>query len=286
MTLVNPLDVREVVRPKTLPEALAYLERRDITFHPLAGGTAMLTGVAAGIEGILDLSHLGLRYVRDTEDGLHVGAMTTLQDLIDVADLAAVGRGVLALAAHAAAPYPQRQQRTLGGTVVAADSPDDVLVALLALGAQVVCYRPRRRDDPYTCDLPEFWQQIRPRRPYLITEIVLPALGENVSTSLQRVGRTPASTAIVSAGVTLWRAGNVSTGAWVAVGGVGAVPVRLPDVEALLVDRQVDDALLAEVERRTQVSVQPSDDWLASADYRRHVAGVLVRRAVAAAWDG
>ncbi len=282
MTLVNPLDLQTVIQPRTLAEALAHLERRDVTVYPVAGGTTLLAGTAPGVEVVLDLSQLGLRYVRREGQALHIGATSTLHDLAEDATLREVADGLLSIAARTVAPSVQRHQQTVGGALAAGHPNDDVLVALLALDAQVVCYFPERRDTPDVFPADEFLARVRGRTPYLITEVRILLPEGRLRGSLQRVSRTPRSASIVSVAVTAAEGGPVR----VAAGGVAEVPVRLSEVERFLQGKTREEVSLVEVEQRAREQVSPADDWQASGEYRRHMVGVLVRRALAAVLEG
>ncbi len=280
MSLVNPLDLQEVIRPRTLAEALAYLSRGDITPYPLAGGTGLLAGPATGIRALLDLSDLQLRYITSDDAYLHIGATATLQDVAESEHALGLADGVLAHAAFAAAPGVQRRQKTVGGTVVAGDGHDDFLVAALALDAEVVYYLPGDRDEPRVIPLAQFVSEIRHNPPYLLTELRIPIHRGSLRGRLERVSRTPRDSAIVNAAAVLTLEDEKVVRASVVVGGVGEYPIHLETVEAWLTGkalREVDAAVLEETARE---AVSPPDDWRASAEYRRHVVGILVRRAI------
>jgi carbon-monoxide dehydrogenase medium subunit len=72
------------------------------------------------------------------------------------------------------------------------------------------------------------------------------------------------------------KAGNVHVG----VIGVGDTPLRLPQVEALLNGRVIDEATIEESDKLAAASVNPSDDIHASAAYRKSLVGTMVERAL------
>ena len=279
MSLANPIDLVDVVRPRTLAEALVHLSRGDVTPYPLAGGTGLLAGTAAGVRAVLDLSDLGLDFIRGEGDTLHLGAMATLQDVVESEVVRGVAEGVLARAAYLAAPRIQRHQQTVGGTLVGGASDNDFLVAALALDARVVMFRPDKRDTPDIVPLAAFLAEERQRFPYVITELRVP-LNEHTRATLVRVARTPRDRAIVTVAVAVDLGDSGVDRARVVVGGVGEHPVRLQAVETLLAGRALDTVNLAEVEAAARAAVAPQDDWRASAAYRRHLVGVLTRRAL------
>lgn len=280
MSLVNPLDLEEVVRPKTLAEALLHLSRQDVVVYPLAGGTELLSGKASHVRSVLDLSDLQLRYITADSAYLHIGATTTLQDVVQNEHVREIAGGVLGQAAFASAPKVQRHQQTVGGTVAGGAGNCDLLVAALALDAQVVYYLPGDRDEPRVDPLAQFLAETRGHPPYLITELRVPLLRGDVQSRLERVSRTPRDGAIVNAAAVIGLEDGKIAHARVAVGGVAGHPIRLEAVEALLTGQAPADLDLAAVERTAREAVSPQGDWRGSAAYRRHLVGVLVRRTV------
>lgn len=281
MTLVNPLDTREVIQPRTLAEALVHLQRTDARPIPLAGGLSLLQGTAAGLPVLIDLSRLGWRYVKIEDGNLRIGATTPLQDLIDSSDLSTWAGGLLQEAARRVAPRVQRHQISLGGLIANPQPDDELTAALVAVDAQVVCYTPSRRDEPLTLDLGTFIQGARPKEPFLVAAVIVPGPTRDWQAVSERVARTPRDKPLVYATV----AARATTWPWqhvhVVVGGAGVVPTRLTALESELEHASAAEEALKRVETRVREEWPGWDDWRASAAYRRHAAAVLVRRAIA-----
>ncbi len=274
MTLVNPLDVRTVVHPRTVAEALAHLARGDVQVLPLAGGMSLLADKVAGAEVLIDLSEMGWRYVQVADGALRIGAVTPLEDLVTAAVLRSWAGGVLASAAHGIAPQVQRHQITVGGILADLTRSNELGAVLAALEARVVYYTPADRDRPREVLLTEWARRTPQEEKCLIAAVHVPEFTQTWRASLHRVGRTPRDMALLCAVVA---AGEGPAGQLVrvAVGGTDMLPQRLPDVEALLEAREDWD----QVEARVRASVAVPDNWRASAAYRQAMAGVLVRRA-------
>jgi CO/xanthine dehydrogenase FAD-binding subunit len=107
-------------------------------------------------------------------------------------------------------------------------------------------------------------------------EFTRPAAGTRAS--LHRLARTPREQAIVAAAAAV--AGSEVR---LAVAPGGIAPLRLEAIEASLAGAVLTDDLLQRVERETADAVAPPSDFRGSAEYRRSMAGLLVRRALAAA---
>src|SRR5206468_7488083 len=120
-----------------IDDVLLLLARLDIKTVPLAGGTYLLGLQDETISAVVDLRELGLSYITEDAQGLHIGAMTTLQSIVDAPLLKELFTGLLSRAAQASTSSRLiRNSATLGGTVGAgAASQADLLTALVALDA-------------------------------------------------------------------------------------------------------------------------------------------------------
>src|SRR5947199_1927535 len=123
-----------------IDEALMLLSRTDMKTVPLAGGTYLLGQKDDSIQAVVDLRDLELAYISEDDHGIHIGAMTTLQAMVDAAVLQNLASGLLARAAIASSfSRLVRNSATLGGTLGAGvHSQADLLTALTVLDAEVV----------------------------------------------------------------------------------------------------------------------------------------------------
>jgi CO/xanthine dehydrogenase FAD-binding subunit len=241
-------------RPKTMNEALALLEQGV----PLAGGTA-LTPRRNRLDAVVDLQDLGMAALEHKGDFLEVGAGCTLQQLVEGEPLVPPA---LVAACRAEAAWNLRNMATVGGTVVSGDGRSPVLAAILALAAEV---HGVPRDEWVGIDsyLESRGQESGHR---LLTAFRWPFAATLRSA---QVGRTPMDRPFVLAAV-----GRNASGAYrVVLGGHGSRPIRVALAEEALA---AGDASAA-VRRAEEAFAKAGDAW-ASAEYRSHVAGVLVRR--------
>lgn len=276
-------QLKEYHRPVDLAEALRLLARRDIVTVPLAGGTRLVAAGVPGAQAVVDLRDLGLDTIEAPNGGLRLGAMVTLQTVVDDPRLSAFAGGMLAEAARRSATRNVRNVATLGGTVATADPLDELLLALLVLDAQVSLVNlVGTRHLPLTDFLADPGH-LPPGT--LVVEIALPAPPTSSGFGLARVARTPADRPIVAAATALTLADGRCTHARLALAGVGPWPVRLPAAEAVLSGQVVNEHVLSEVVERVKTDVNPPEDFRASADYRREIAGVVARRALQMAWE-
>jgi CO/xanthine dehydrogenase FAD-binding subunit len=259
-------ELTEYHKPTTLDEAVKLLRRRKIRTRPIGGGTALVPEASPDVQAVVDLSALGLSYIKTFEvfenlKGLEIGATTTLQTLIDDEHAQVYANGVLVKALLDTASRNTREAATLAGSIVASDGKSPLLVTLFALGAQLKV-RGARRAREQTVALEEF----SPQAGTLILSVTLPALTADARAAYEKVARTPADLPIVC--VAALTSAEVVR---LALGGVGD--------QMVLID--ADTPTLEEAVELAQASIDPPTDYFASSEYRREMIGVLVRHVLA-----
>jgi len=224
------------------------------------------------------LQALPLDYVRRDADGWHIGALTTLQSLAGGVIGGAEG-ALLARAAVLSATHTERQSATIGGTLAYAGWNDlQVALAVTDAWARVTW---SGGVEVVPCDDLARERQLWLDRGTLITEVLVPPQPEGARFGLARVSRTPRDAAIVAAAVRVARGSDHRVcGARVAVGGAAPTVLRLATVEMLLDGRGLNDSESQQAGEAARQAVIPSGDRIGSAEYRRAMAAVLVRRAL------
>ena len=272
-------DMREYHRPKQLEEALALLSRRDVWTVPIGGGSQLIAEGRREVEAVVDLRDLNLAYVRRDGGALRVGATTTLQTMLDSSESAQAWGSELMRAVEYTAARNLREQGTLAGTLVSAAPNNPLAVLLLAIGVSLTVHAPNRR----TLSLDEFFaeRQIL-QRGALITEITIPLARTGVAVAFEKVGRTPADLPIVCAAVKARLDGGATRDVRIALGGVGASPLRATRAEQSLEQGQPPDT----VANLIASEIDPPSDFTGSAEYRREIAIVLTKRAVQRLYTG
>jgi len=266
-------NITEYHRPKEVIEAIRLLARPDTLTVPLAGGSQLVASGRRDVQAVVDLRDLGLASMRREGEALRIGATTTLQALIDSPESAPAWNAELARVAGLTAARNLREQGTIAGTLVAAENNSPLAVMLLALDASLTI-EPGRK----TVSLEEFLQKRASLLPAsLITEVTIPLPHPGEAAAFEKVGRTPADLPIVCAAVRARLENAAVRDVRIGLGGVAATPVRAPRIEKMLEGRSPDRVAFDLAED----DVDPPSDFMGSADYRREMAAVLVRRAVA-----
>ena len=272
------LNLDEIHKPTTLADALKLLQQPGTV--ALAGGTQLIADKRRDVRTVVDLSALGLAYIRERDGAVAIGAMTTLAQVAESPILRALANGVLAQAAHRSASSILRNQATVAGTLIS--EPNSVLaVALLALDAPVTIVGKEARQ----IALEEFLRE--PREKSLVTEIAVPMT--NPRASLQTVARTPSDKPIVCVVASARIEKGVARDVRIALGGVGDIALRASAAEQAVEGQTLNDAVLENVVGAFgRTPLQPNGDpstalrtsFRGSAEYRKEMAIVLTRRAV------
>jgi carbon-monoxide dehydrogenase medium subunit len=272
--------VEAFYRPGTVREAIRLLQNGKNRARVVAGGTDLVVEADRSIRFLIDITHAGLSYIRRRGKACVIGATTTMATLEDSPAIRALADGILARAASACGSVQIRNMATLGGNLANGSPAADTATPLLALDAEVVLADARgRRKIPLTA----FYSGPRKTAPdkTLLVEVAIPAPPRGGRWSFHKLGRTESDISLVNvaAGLALDSQGRVKW-ARIALGAVAPTPIRAVDAEKILVGRKVDDGALAEVCDEVAREARPITDVRASAEYRREMVRVLVRRAL------
>lgn len=276
----------DYVAPATVAEALAVLAEKGDEAKVIAGGQSLLPILRMRLntpEVLVDLSRVPeLRGVTDAGDHLRIGAMTTYQDLLD-SDLVQEHAALLATALAEVADPQIRHRGTLGGALAHADPAGDVGAPVLALDASMVVTGADGTERTvagrdFFVDLFETAVQ----EGELLTAVLVPK-HTGWGSAYEKFVRVSHQWAIVGVAACVRAEGGTIAEAKVGLTNMGATPLRAPEVEQALVGRPATDEAVREVCARVGQGTEPPSDLNGDADYRRHVAGVLTRRAVLAA---
>jgi putative selenate reductase FAD-binding subunit len=252
-------------RPATVREAVGLKRRFQARAAYLAGGTWLNSSDNDGPPGhVISLAGLGLDRVEAKPGRVEIGALCTLQRLLDDRRVPAGLQAALAQVVS----RNVREMATLGGHVAAGEPDSDVIPMLLALEAVVVLARP---GGPRRMCLEEY---VGTRAPGLVTKILLPKpkAGRVTACRAFRVSGNARSLVSVAVSATLSR--GVLRAPVVALSGVARTVVRLEAVEKALAGRPLPP--LDEVQALTARAVRVRDSVLGTAAFRRHEAGAAV----------
>jgi carbon-monoxide dehydrogenase medium subunit len=259
-------------RPDSLESALALLAEHGEDATVLAGGHSLLPVMKlrlAAPEVVIDIGRLPeLRYIRLDGDEVAIGAGTRHRDL-EASDVLGAEAPLLAAVARTVGDPQVRHRGTIGGSLAHADPASDLPAAVLTLGGTVVLRGPRgERQVPATGFYTGMFSTVK-EPDELIVEIRVPRTGSS-GWAYEKFTRRANDWAIVGVAVVDGRVGLVN---------MGASPLRASTTEAAL----ADGASIEEAAALADQGTDPTSDLAATAEYRRHLARVLTRRALTTA---
>ncbi len=274
----------------SLEHVYALLERHGEDARLLAGGQSLVPMMNLRIAQpghVIDINPIEeLGFIREDTGRIEVGALTRHCELEKSAVL---GRTcpILPFAAGAIGHYAIRCRGTIGGSLAHADPAAELpLVAVLLDAGIIAASSSGTRAVPAgEFFVSTFATALDPGE--VVERIVFPVLAHGEGWGFRSIGRRIGDFAIVSAATTvlLDQTGRVER-LRIALGGVGATPVALPDVAERVLGHEPEPDLIAVVASAAAEHVQPDADMHASREYRRELVEVLLRKALEDAVSG
>jgi aerobic carbon-monoxide dehydrogenase medium subunit len=273
-------------RARSLPEAIGLLAQYGEGARVVAGGHSLIPMMKLRLarpEQLIDLQDLGeLRGIAGEPGTLVIGALTTQHELI-ASELLAARCPILREAALAIADPQVRYCGTVGGNLANGDPGNDMPAVMLALGA---AYRVSGPDGERDIAAGDFYRGIYAtalRDGEILTAVRIPAPPDRHGWAYEKQKRKTGDYATAAAAVLISMADGACRSAMIALTNLGDTPLLAADAGAALVGSGVDEPALAEAARRAQQIARPSADGRGPVAFRVHLAGVMVRRAIARA---
>ncbi|HUF81329.1 MAG TPA: xanthine dehydrogenase family protein subunit M [Burkholderiales bacterium] len=271
--------------PRTLAEALSLAAMHD-NARVLAGGQSlmpMLNFRLAAPDHLIDIGRVReLVGIEETAAGLAIGAMTT-QRMLERSPLVRARCPLLTEALEHVGHAATRNRGTIGGSLCHLDPSAEIPVVAMALEARLIIASCEGSRSIPVSELPAGYltTQLAPNE--ILTSVELPALGERTGWAFLEMARRKGDFAIVAVALSIeFDAEDRVRRARIAIGGLGPSPVRAAAAEAALIGHRWEGALAARAGAAASALPASGDDAY-PADYRRHLAGVLTRRALATA---
>lgn len=277
----------EYAAPERLEEAIALLAQHGDEAKVLAGGQSLVPLLAMRLATpalLVDLNRIpGLDEARIEDGTLRVGALArerTVEEIPGLAERAPIVAEAVSLIGHVAI----RNRGTVGGSIAHADPAAEWPALLLALDGEVEAVGPGGSRTVPAADLFEtyFTTSLQPTEVIREVRVRLPAPG--AGSAFVEFARRHGDFALAGAGAVLELSpdGTVAD-ARVALIGVRDTAVRSTAAEAALRGARPTDEAIAAAAEAVDADVSPLSDVHASADFRRHLAKVMTRRALLAA---
>jgi carbon-monoxide dehydrogenase medium subunit len=273
----------EYERATSVDHAIGLLDRLGDTARLVAGGHSLLPMMKlrlANFEYLIDINdlHTELGYILSDSNQIRIGALTRHRELYESDELAAAFP-IFRDAERVIADPVVRNRGTLGGSLCQADPSEDLSAVCAAVNASCVI---RGSGGERIVPMEDFH-----RGPYetavgdaeMLIEVRLP-VRPNGSSAYEKVERRAGDWAVVSAGAAVWMDDGVIADARVGLAAVGPNTTSLPAISEALRGRPPSDDLYARAGALAAENCEPATDTRGTADYKRHLADELTRRAL------
>ena len=278
----------DYIKASTSNEVTALLRRHGEKARVIGGGTMLYElesrGLLSGVTTLIDISKLGLDYVKEDSSGLRIGASTTFTDALRSKQInSRPAFGALVDALSAIRPVQVRNMATLGGAISSGLPGLDLPPASVAVRAKNALAGSRGRR---TLDVEDFFLgflETALKRGEFLKEVRVPRPPAHTGSAFQKLETNSVDWAILSVATSVTLKNDKVSNARIVFGGgvVGAVPMRATEAEEAVVDAAATEDVIGRAAEEASRSTEFADDERASADYRRQVARVLVRESLA-----
>lgn len=270
--------------PTSVADAITALGSDSEEIKVLAGGQSLIPVLRLRLAAptlLVDLGRVdGLRGVREDGDALVIGSMTT-HDEMTRDPLVAQHAALLGQAATTVADPQVRHRGTFGGSLVHADPAGDMPAAALAMDAQMVIEGPGGQRTVPAGDFFEGLFSTAVGEDELLTHIRVPKHPSSEwGSHYEKFNRVAQQWSIVAVAAAVRRDGDTIAEARVGLTNMGAKALRASGVEQALAGQPATADALAQAASHAAENTEPPSDLNGDADYRRHLAQVLTRRAL------
>lgn len=277
----------EYVAANSIDMAIESLAEAGDEAKIIAGGQSLIPMLNFRLlrpSVLIDINRItGLGFIDDTATEIRIGALTRHYQL-ETSPVIAQHLPILACAMRHVAHLAIRNRGTIGGSLSHADPAAELPMMVLLLEAElhIASVAGKRTVTPRDFFLDALTVNLAGGD--LVTEITLPKLPPKTGWGFEEVARRHGDFALTAVAATVTLSDGAIVQARIALTGVGPTALRVPEAEALLIGCALDSSLTSRVIDAVRAGIAPETDLHASADYRRHLAGVLAGRALAAAW--
>ncbi len=280
----------EYLAPTTIGEACNLLLELGEGAKVMAGATDLIPPMrdkAIAPEYLIDLKKIpGLdQLTYDEEEGLKIGAMTTLRTL-ETSPLVKEKNPAVAHAAKVVASTQIRMKGTMAGNICNASPSCDSAPNLLAQGAKILVQGP---DKDRVIKIEDFFLGVKKTSlepGEIVTGIVIPPLKENEAAAyIKHAVRKAMDLAIIGVAVKIKVEEGICTDAKIALGAVATTPIRAPKAEAALIGKPLTDEAIVKASEEAMASCDPISDIRASKEYRKDMVRVFTKRAIRQAME-
>ena len=282
-----PFDLAE---PTSLAAAIKLLNPDDPTIRPIAGGTALMLMMKAGVfnpEKLISLRKIESKYssVRASASGLDIGAMTTLGTL-ERSDEVRKHTPIISRTLRTLSNVRVRNVATVGGALAHGDPHMDLPPVLMALGATMTIIGPKGERKLPVEELFAGYYETVLDKDELIAEVHVPSQGTKKASYFKVTTGSADDWPALGVAAVIDGDGKAIKSIRLVASAATDKATRLKKAEGVLNGKSIDDKLLKEAGEAAVSESEFIADVRGSVPYKRELMKVYVRRAVTAALDG
>jgi aerobic carbon-monoxide dehydrogenase medium subunit len=270
-------------RPSTVADAVKLLSTLGEEARPLAGGHSLVPMMKLRLatpEHLVDLHGIaGLKGIRRDGNRIVIGAMTTQHELLASDDIAK-SLPILHETALLIADPQVRYMGTIGGNVANGDPGNDMPALMMTLGASYRLEGPTGARDIAASEFYQgaYFTALEPGE--ILTSISVPAPAAGHGYAYEKLKRKIGDYATAAAAVVLTMAGGKVASCAIGLTNLHETPLLAADAAQAMIGTSLDPATLKKAAAAAVAIMSPAADARGPAEYRRHVGGIMVTRAL------
>ncbi|MDO8785743.1 MAG: xanthine dehydrogenase family protein subunit M [Syntrophales bacterium] len=279
----------EYFKPNNIDEAISLLNGYGEDAVILAGGQSLIPLMnlrLARPKYIIDINKIAeLSYIKDTNGGLSIGALTRHRE-IEKSDIIKSKYPILSKTVSLIGNPQIRNWGTIGGSISHADPGGELPTLLLALNGKVKVVGNQGEREIDGDDLFLGYLTTSIEKTEILREVYIPEISPKMGWEFVELTKRSHDFAIVSVAVlmSIDNAGKCND-VRISLGGVGSMPVRAKGAEEFLMDKAINDDSINEAANIASEEAEPESDIHASAEYRKEMVKVFVNRGLISALD-
>ncbi|PWK73869.1 xanthine dehydrogenase family protein subunit M [Aminobacter sp. AP02] len=270
-------------RPETVADAVKLLASLGDEARPLAGGHSLIPMMKLRLATpghLVDLHRIpNLKGIRNDGGKVTIGAMTTQHELL-ASDVVAKALPILMEAALLIADPQVRYRGTIGGNVANGDPGNDMPAMMMTLGASYVLEGSAGARTVAATDFYQgaYFTALDPGE--ILTEISIPTPATGHGYAYEKLKRKVGDYATAAAAVVLTMTGGKVATCSIGLTNLSETPLLATDAAKAVIGTSLDDGSLKAAAAAAEQIMSPAADARGPVEYRKHVGGIMVMRAL------
>lgn len=284
-TILKPKELfrpSEYFKPTSVEETVKLLNKYGEKGRLIAGGTDLLVDKDPKIETLIDITGLGLDYIKSGSQGLRIGATTTFADILTSPVLDKSPYNILVQSARRMGTPQIRNMATIGGNICYAMPSANGAISLIVLsaGAKIVGYGGERVVSVES--FPTGLGTTVLKKGEMVVEFQVPAPSPETKGVYLKCTRTGVDMALVGVAVVITlESGGVCKDIKIALASVASTPIRACSAEEVIRGKKIDEAIIEKCAQAASDEAHPrSGSIRASQEYKKLIVKVYTARAI------